>query len=331
MLIEGEISLIKNAEMSLNQDLVQRRKNNKFLQTLSQIKKTKYLQMLAIPGIIYYIIFRYIPMYGVIIAFKDYNMRLGILDSPWVGFEHFIRFFNHPHFFRLMKNTILINIYSLIFAFPAPIILALFLNEVKNGFYKRFVQTVSYLPHFISTVSIVGMLFMFLSPSTGFVNRILTNVFGIEPIYFIVEPRWFRTIYIASGIWSGVGWGAIIYLAALSNVGAELYEAARIDGATRIQMMRHVSIPCILPTIVVLLIFEIGGMLSVGADKMLLMQTPLTYEVSDVISTYVYRRGIVHAEYSFSAAVGLFNSVVNLMLISIANFIAKKTTESSLW
>jgi len=209
--------------------------------------------------------------------------------------------------------------------------LALFLNELKNGFYKRFVQTVSYLPHFISTVSIVGMLFMLLSPTTGIINVVLTKVFNVEPIYFMVEPGWFRTIYIASGLWTGVGWGAIIYLAALSNVNEELYEAAKIDGATRIQMMFHISIPCILPTIIIKLILEIGSMLSLGSEKILLMQNPLTYEVSDVISTFVYRRGIEHAEYSFSTAVGLFNSVVDIILLTIANYVARKFTENSLW
>lgn len=299
--------------------------------TWKNLKNTKYLQLMILPGIIYYIIFHYIPMYGIIIAFKDFKLGLGIWGSRWVGFENFIRFFNHPHFFRLLRNTLLLNIYGLIWSFPAPIILALFLNEVRNITYKKIVQTVSYLPHFISTVSVVGILFMLLSPQGGFVNRILENVFNVEPIYFMAESKWFRTIFITSGIWQNVGWDAIIYLAALSGVNHELYEAATIDGATRFKQMLHISIPAILPTISIMLILRIGGMMNSNTEKVLLMQSPITYEVSDVIGTYVYRRGLVMAEYSFSTAVSFFNSVVNLILLVIANTCSRKLSENSLW
>lgn len=295
------------------------------------MKKTKYLQLMIIPGIIYFIIFHYIPMYGIIIAFKDYNMKLGILGSRWVGFENFVRFFNHPHFFRLVRNTFLLNLYNLIWSFPAPIILALFLNEVRNLTYKKIVQTVSYLPHFISTVSVVGIIFMLLSPQGGLVNNVLGKLFNIEPIYFVAEPKWFRTIFIVSGIWQNVGWDAIIYIAALTAINYELYEAATIDGASRFKQMLHISIPGILPTISIMLILRIGGMMSSNTDKVLLLQLPITYEVSDVIGTYVYRRGLVMSEYSFSTAVDLFNNVINIILLVIANTVSRKVSENSLW
>lgn len=303
----------------------------KLKNTWKKLKKTKYLQLMIIPGIIYFIIFHYIPMYGIIIAFKDYNMKLGILGSRWVGFENFVRFFNHPHFFRLVRNTFLLNLYNLIWSFPAPIILALFLNEVRNLTYKKIVQTVSYLPHFISTVSVVGIIFMLLSPQGGLVNNVLGKLFNIEPIYFVAEPKWFRTIFIVSGIWQNVGWDAIIYIAALTAINYELYEAATIDGASRFKQMLHISIPGILPTISIMLILRIGGMMSSNTDKVLLLQLPITYEVSDVIGTYVYRRGLVMSEYSFSTAVDLFNNVINIILLVIANTVSRKVSENSLW
>jgi len=305
-------------------------RKSEFAKFIKNMIKTKYLHLLALPGLLYYIIFQYIPMYGVIIAFKDYRMKDGILGSKWVGFEHFIRFFENPFFWRLIRNTLLINIYQIIFVFPAPIIFALLLNELRNGFYKRFVQTVSYLPHFISLPAIIGMMVMFLSPTDGTINNILQK-FGIEPIYFMAEPQWFRSLYIMSDIWAGLGWSAIIYIAALSNVNPELYEGAVIDGATRIQMMRYISIPCILSTIVIMLLLKIGHIMSLGAEKVLLMQSPLNYETSDVISTYVYRRGLVYGEYSYTTAISVFNSGINITILSIANKISKKVTETGLW
>lgn len=297
----------------------------------ADIRKTKYLQLMILPGILYYIIFHYIPMYGIVIAFKDFNLGLGIRDSQWVGFKNFIRFFNHPHFFRLLKNTFLLNAFNLFWSFPAPILLALLINEVRNNTYKRLVQTVSYLPHFISTVSVVGILFMLLSPQGGFINNLLEKVFNIEPIYFMADSKWFRTIFIASGIWQNAGWDAIIYLAALSNVNQELYEVATIDGASRFKQILYISLPAILPTISIMLILKIGGMMSSNTEKVLLMQLPITYDVSDVIGTYVYRRGLEMAEYSFSTAVGLFNSIINLILLIVANTFSRRMTENSLW
>ena len=285
---------------------------------------------MLIPGLAYFVIFHYLPIYGVTIAFKDFNIRLGIMGSPWSGFNNFIRFFDYVYFWRLLKNTFLLNLYNLLWGFPLPIILAIFLNEVKNVLFKKFVQTVSYLPHFISSVAVVGMLYMILSPSTGFVNRIIT-AFGGESIYFVADKAWFRTLYIASGIWQHMGWGAIIYLAALAGVNDELYEAAAIDGANRVQRIFHVTLPCILPTIIIMLILNIGGMMSSSTEKVLLLYTPNTYEVSDVLGTYVYRMGLGLADYGFGTAAGLFNSVINLFFLVSANTISRKVTEQGLW
>ncbi len=298
---------------------------------LNGLIRTKSLQLMLLPGLVYYVIFRYLPMYGIIIAFKDFNARLGIVRSPWVGFEQFIRFFAHPYFFRLVRNTFLLSFYDLLFGFPAPIILAIMLNELRNQTYKRFVQTISYLPHFISIVSIVGILTLLLSPTSGSVNTIISRVLGLEPIYFMAEARWFRFLYVSSGIWQNIGWGAIIYLAALSQVDVQLYDAATVDGSTRLQRIWHISLPSIMPTIVILLILRIGSLFYVGFEKVILMYNPVTYQTADVIGSYVYRRGLQFAEFSYGAAVGLFNSVVNIILLLSANWMARRVTEQSLW
>lgn len=307
-----------------------KKKNTKLQTLIHLLRRTKYLQLMLLPGIIYFIIFHYVPMYGVIIAFKDFNMRRGIMASEWVGFEHFVSFFQHPFFWRLLRNTLLLNIYNLLWYFPLPIVFALMLNEIRNVYFKKFVQTVSYLPHFISTVSLVGMLFLILSPQTGFINRIIVSM-GMEPIYFMAETSWFRTIFISSGIWQNLGWDAIIYLAALTSVDAEQYEAARIDGASRLQQIWRITLPAISGTIVIMLILKMGGMMSSNTDKVLLMQSPITYEVSDVIGTYVYRRGLVEAEYSLGSAIDLFNSAINITLLLCANRISKCFSDSSLF
>lgn len=305
--------------------------NKNFLyKAFREFKRSFFLQMLVLPGVVYFILFHYIPMYGVVIAFQNFRIRSGILGSEWVGLEQFIKFIQNPMFFRLVRNTVLLSVYSLLFGFAPPIILALFLNEPMNRLYRKFVQTVSYLPHFISIVAVVGMLFMLLSPQGGLINNLI-YLLGIEPIYFLARREWFRFIYIFSGIWQSIGFSAIIYLAALSGVDTQMYEASTIDGASRVQKMWHISLPSIQPTIVILLIFSIGGMMSVNTEKVLLMQLPLTYEVSDVIGTYVYRRGLIHFEYSYGAAVGFFNSLINIILLIIANALAKRYTETSLW
>lgn len=302
-----------------------------FQRTLKGLRKTRTLQLLLLPGLLYFIVFHYIPMYGVTIAFKAYNTRLGILGSPWIGFEQFVHFFTHPYFPRLMRNTFLLSVSLLAIGFPAPILLALILNEVRSPKYRSFVQTVSYLPHFISTVSIVGILSLILSPSTGFVNTILVKAFGMKPVYFLTEPGWFRTLFVASDIWQNLGFSAIIYLAALSQVDVQLYDAATVDGASRLQRIRHISLPSILPTIAILLVLRVGSLFSVSSEKVILLYNPTTYETADVIGSYVYRRGLQFAEFSYGAAVGLFNSVINVALLIAANWFSKRLTEESLW
>ncbi|MBB3113365.1 putative aldouronate transport system permease protein [Paenibacillus phyllosphaerae] len=292
-------------------------------------RKNKYLYFIGLFGVAYYFIFSYIPMYGIIIAFKDYSPVKGIMGSPWVGFQHFTEFFQSFYFWRLLRNTLLINLYELLFAFPAPIILALLLNEVKHAFFKRSVQTVTYLPHFVSIVVICGMIVDF-SRKGGLFNLIL-GWFGLEAQNLLLDPSLFRTIFIGSGIWQGIGWGSIIYLAALTSIDSQLYDAAKIDGANRWKQMLHVTLPGIMPTIIILLILRIGGMMDVGFEKIILLYNSQTYETADVISSFVYRRGLLEADYSYSTAVSLFNSVVNFMLLILANRISRKVNETSLW
>lgn len=294
-----------------------------------KMKKKWRLYAMMVPAIIFFAIFNYYPMYGVIIAFKDYSASAGILGSEWIGFDHFERFFNAYYFWDILSNTLLISAYQLAM-FPVPIIVALSMNEIKNNMFKRFTQTITYAPHFISVVVMTGMLIAFLSPSTGIVNNFL-GLFGIEPIAFLAEPGWFKTIFVQSGVWQNLGWGAIIYLAALAGVNPELHEAATVDGASRFQRILHINIPAILPVIVILLILEVGNLMAIAFEKIYLLQNPLNMEASDVIQTFVYRSGLLEGQYSFSAAVGLFNSVINLVLLVAVNYIAKKTTDHSLW
>lgn len=287
------------------------------------------LYVFLLPAILYFTIFHYIPMYGVQIAFKDFYATEGITGSPWAGFEHFQRFFDSYYFWRLIKNTIILSLYQLIL-FPLPIIFALMLNELKNGPFKKWSQTLTYAPHFMSVVVIVGMLVAFLDPITGIINHVITS-FGGSSISFLTSPDWFRHIFVWSGQWQTLGWGTIIYLAALSGVNPELHEAAKIDGASRIQRILHINIPAILPTIVVLFILNIGSFMAIGFEKVLLMQNNLNAETSDIIQTFVYQTGLLEGQYSFAAAIGLFDSVINLTLLVIVNQIAKKTSENSLW
>ncbi|UQZ35793.1 sugar ABC transporter permease [Paenibacillus sp. PK3_47] len=291
--------------------------------------RNRYIYLMLLPVIAYYGLFHYAPMYGLLIAFKDYGIADGIMGSPWVGFAHFQNFFENHYFWRLIRNTLMINMYQLLIAFPAPIILALLLNELRSVLFKRVVQTISYLPHFISIVVVVGMIVDF-AARDGLINNIL-GMFGAEPIAFLQEPGWFRPLYISSEVWQGIGWGSIIYLAAMSTIDPSLYDAARIDGAGRLKQTLNVTIPGIMPTIVVLLILNIGSMLSVGSEKIILMYNPLTYETADVISTYVYRKGILGADFGYSAAVGLFNSVISFILLTAANTVSKRVSENSLW
>ncbi|WP_245855942.1 ABC transporter permease [Paenibacillus rigui] len=277
----------------------------------------------------YYVIFHYWPMYGIIIAFKDYNIVKGISGSPWIGFHHFGKFLKDPYFWKLIRNTLLINIYELIWAFPAPIILALMLNELKHQMFKRVVQSISYLPHFISTVVVCGMIANFLS-SDGLINQLI-QWFGFQPVKFLMLPEWFRTIFVASGIWQSVGWGSIIYLAALTGVDVELYDAAKIDGANRWHQLMSITLPSIAPTISIMLILNLGRLMSVGFEKIILLYNGSTYETADVISTFVYRRGLLGSDFSYATAVELFQAVIGLILLYSANKASKKISQTSLW
>lgn len=297
---------------------------------LTALVRDKYLHLLVLPTIIFFIIFSYVPMYGLTIAFKDYSFMKGILESPWVGFKHFEAFFDSIFFWRLIKNTVLLSVQALIFAFPVPIIFALLLNEVRVKWFRNTIQTISYFPHFVSIVIVVGMLHILLSPESGIINVLLGQL-GMEPIAFMQTSEWFRPLYIISDIWQGFGWASIIYLAALTGVSPELYEAAQIDGASRFQQVWHVSIPAIAPTIIILFILNVGGIMNVGYEKILLMYNPGIYEVSDVISTYVYRKSILGGEFSFGTAIGFFNNVINFALIVTVNYISKKVSSVSLW
>lgn len=295
-----------------------------------RIKNNWQLYVLILPAFLFFAIFAYGPMYGIIIAFKNYIPTLGIWGSPWVGMNHFKQFFNSYYFWDLIKNTVGIQVYSLIVGFPLPIILALVLNEAKNGIFKKFTQTVTYAPNFISTVVMVGMITAFLDPSTGIINHFL-ELIGIDSVAFMSEPKWFKTVYVISGIWQGTGWSSVIYMAALSGVDPSLHEAAQVDGASRLQRIWHINIPTIVPTMVVLFILNVGSLFAMGYEKILLMQNPLNLSASNVISTFVYEQGLLGGQYSYSAAVGLFNAAINAILLIIVNKVASKVSESSLW
>ncbi|OXM14281.1 ABC transporter permease [Paenibacillus herberti] len=295
-----------------------------------RIARNWELYVFIAPAFFYFLIFAYGPMYGIQIAFRNYVPTLGFLGSKWVGFDHFTRFFDSYYFWDLIWNTLSISFYELAIGFPIPIILALAFNEIKTGFFKKLVQTVTYAPHFISVVVMAGMIITFLSPSNGILIHMLEWV-GINPPDFLTDPRWFKTMYVLSGVWQGAGWGTIIYLAALSGVDPGLHEAAIIDGASRFQRLRHINIPTIIPTMTILLILNVGSMLNIGFEKVLLLQNPLNMESSNIIATFVYKSGLVDAQYSFSTAVGLFNSVVNCVLLITINQIVRRTSQNSLW
>lgn len=292
--------------------------------------KNADLYVFLLPTVLYFVIFHYAPLYGVQIAFKDFIATRGIWNSPWVGLEHFQRFFNSFQFRAVLVNTISLSFFSLFFGFWPPILLALMLNQVSNQKFKRTIQTITYAPHFISVVVVVSMLFAFLALRNGLVNMII-GLFGGKAIDFMGSARWFRTIYIISDIWQHIGWSSIIYIAALSSINPELHEAAIIDGANRVQRIWHVEIPGILPTIIILLILRSGSIMSVGFQKVFLMQTSLNLSVSQVISTYVYQVGLINADFSFATAVGLFNSVINFAIILSVNAVSRKISETSLW
>lgn len=307
-------------------DMTKPRKGNYIL---LDIKRNKYIYIMLLVVVVWYVIFCYVPMYGAIIAFKDYSIGRGIFNSPWVGFKHFVSFFSDINFMRVVRNTFLINIYDILWGFPAPIIMALLLNEVRNQYFKKTIQTLSYLPYFISMVVVCGIIVDFTS-TNGIINQLLSN-FGFEKVNLLSKSEFFRTVYISSGIWQNVGWGSIIYLAALTNISPELYESAVIDGAGRWKQLIHITLPGIASTIIVLLILRMGSIMSVGFEKIILLYNPLTYETADVIASYVYRKGLLNADYSYSTAIGLMNSVINFLFLVVSNWLSRRYTESSLW
>jgi len=294
------------------------------------IRRHYWMYLMLAPGLLYFLCFHYLPMLGVVVAFKRFNAFTGILDSPWVGLKHFETFFNSIYVTRLFGNTLILNLYALVIGFPIPIIFALLLNEVTRTVFRRFVQTVSYLPYFISTTIVASLIISFLDKDAGPVNYVLGTA-GLERIEFLIRPEWFRHIYVWSDIWQYTGWTAVIYLGALTAIDPTLYEAAEIDGAGRFARMRHVSIPGILPVIMVMLLLSLGSLLSIGFEKVFLLQNTRTYETADVISTYVYRAGLQGGRYDFGTAVGLFNSVVSFVLLVLFNWIAGRLKQQTLW
>ncbi|WP_311439570.1 ABC transporter permease [Mesobacillus foraminis] len=294
--------------------------------------KYRHLTILILPTLLYFAIFAYGPMYGLQIAFKDYKFMDGILGSEWVGFEHFNYLFQLDSFWEVFRNTIVISLYKFIFGFPAPIIFALLLNELRNVLFKRFVQTVSYFPHFVSWVILAGIFTQFFSPSIGPINILLKGL-GMEPIYFLADTHWFRTVLVSTDVWKDLGWGTIIYLAALAGINPELYESARVDGANRFQRVMNITLPSMYPVITIMAVLSIGKLIMDDFDQVFNLYNPAVYSVGDVASTYIYRQGLVDLQYSFATAVGLFKNAISLAMVLIANTIARKLSgnENSLW
>ncbi|VLU72924.1 protein LplB [Streptococcus pneumoniae] len=309
----------------MNQEIL---KKSKIQLTVEHIQKYWILYLMMIPATVLLILFTYGPMYGIIMAFQDFTVFKGYTGSPFVGLKHFQRLFSDPLFYRLFKNTFMVGVLDFLFSFPAPLIFALILNEVRKVRFKSVVQSISYLPHFIPLVVMVGIIFE-LFGSYGIINSLLSSL-GMEPISFFTKSEWFLPLYIGSGVWKTIGWGSIIYMGALTNIDSTLYEAADMDGANRWHKMWHVTLPSLRPTVVTLFILNAGGIMQVGFEKVFLMSSPATYEVSDVLSTYIYRQGILNSDFSYSAAVGLFNNIVALLFVLLANKIAKKLGEEGI-
>lgn len=319
-------SIPANLELQ-HRNQVEPKRQHPFIKSL---KKHWELYLLVLPPVLYLLIFKYIPMVGVQIAFKDFSVVKGIWGSPWVGFKHFEAFFESPNFWLLIKNTIGISFYSLIAGFPIPILLALALNEIRTGYFKKTVQMVTYAPHFISTVVMVSIIILMLSPHVGVVDKLFT-LLGFPMTNFMGIPEYFKSIYVWSGVWQGMGYSSIIYIAALAGVDPSLYEAAKMDGASRLRKIWHIDLPTLVPVTVIMLILSLGSIMGVGFEKIYLMQNPLNTSASEVISTYVYKVGLIGANFSFSSAVGLFNSIINLILLIIVNGISRKVSQNSLW
>ena len=294
------------------------------------LKREWQIYVMLLPTIVWLILFLYKPMYGLQVAFKDYSLFRGVSGSEWIGFEHFETLFNSDQFFRAIRNTVLISLYSLLIGFPVPIVLALMFNEILNQKFRKAAQTIVYLPHFISSVIIAGIVITALSPSSGIVNTII-GWFGMEPVYFLTRPEWFRPIFIGTGIWQEAGFQSIVYLAAIAGVSPTLYESAVVDGASRWQMMWKITIPSILPTILIMLIIRIGNILEVSFEMIILLYQPATYETGDVVNSFIYRQGIQAGQYDFAAAAGLFNAVMAFVLVITANTLSRRYSRTSLW
>lgn len=297
---------------------------------LRDVKRDRFLYLMLVPFVLWFIIFKYKPMFGLQIAFKDFNLFKGIADSPWVGLAHFKEFISSEYFGRVLKNTLILNLYNLVICFPAPIILAVLINEVRHRKYKKLIQTLTYLPHFVSVVVVAGIVTTFLSPSTGIINLFIERL-GFEKIYFLIKPEFFRWIYTTMDLWKETGFSSIVFLSAIAGIDEGLYESAKIDRANKFQQILHITLPSILPTIVIMLIMKIGSILSIGYEAIILLYQPATFETADVISTYVYRSGLMDGRYDYGTAVGLFNGVIALFLVFVANKISRKVTNSGLW
>lgn len=295
-----------------------------------RIRANWLLYLFLAPAVIYIAVFHYAPIYGIQLAFKDFDPVLGIWNSPWVGLKYFNRFFTSPRFSQILSNTISLSLYGLIAGFPAPIIMAMILHYTPNIRLRRFAQTVTYAPHFISTVVIVGMMSAFMSPNSGFINTIIVKLGG-EPIYFFGKASWFRHIYVWSDVWQSTGWGSVIYLAALAGVNPEHHESAIIDGANKLQRIIHIDLPAIMPTTLILLILSVGNIMNVGFEKTYLLQNSLNLKASEVISTYTYKIGLLQAEYEYSTAIGLFNNIINFSLVLLVNRVSRALSGNSLW
>lgn len=306
------------------------RKKDGFGRRLRVDLRTNWLlYLIALPALVYFFIYCYLPMGGLVIAFKDYRIAGSMWDAPWVGFQHFTDFFSSYYFGRLLKNTLLLSLETLVFSFPVPIIFALLLNELRGVRFKKLAQSITYIPHFISVIVICGLILDFTSLD-GLINTVI-QFFGGTPISFLTKPEWFRPVYVISDIWQTFGWNSIVFMAALTGIDTQQYEAARLDGASRLQQIFHISLPGITPTIVTLLIMRLGMVMSMGFEKVFNLYNPATYQTADIISTFVYRQGILGANYSSSAAIGLFNAVINLILVVVANKVSRRLSETSLW
>lgn len=297
---------------------------------LQRLKNDWQIYALLLPAIGFVFVFSYLPLYGIQIAFKDYKAVLGIGGSPWVGLKHFKDFFDAYYFSRLLGNTFLLNLFNLLWSFPIPIIMAILINQIDRKYFRKFSQTVIYIPHFISTVVMAGMLYLFLSPSSGIVNTIITKLGG-ESIYFMIEPGWFRTLFVGTEIWQHAGWNTILYIATLTGIDQGIYEAATIDGATKLQKIRHIEIPHLIPIAVMMLILSCGSLLASNTDKALLMQTPGNMATSDIIGVYVYEMGLGKAQFSYTTAIGLTINVINFVMIMTVNWVSKKLGDTSLF